>query len=897
MKKILFTSILIIGFSWIGKAQTINIPDANFKAILLSASASNTIATNASHFPIVIDTSGDGEIQLSEALQVHQLRINNANISNLLGIEYFANLANLNCNNNQLTSLALLTTLPNLTSLYCDQNQLTALDISGLSTLTQLSCNNNSITTATLNLNNNLIFLDCSNNPLGALNINSLSNLEVLHCNSNLLSNLDVTSLANLHTLHCKSNSLTTLDVSTLVNLKNLDFSSNTINTIDLSALVSLEYLTCPQNGLTALNVSSSPNLIELNCHINEITSLDLSLSSNLEKLQIHNNLFTAIDFTGLNALEYLSCHYNFFTTLNLSQLNNLQHLAYGNEVLGNIDVQNLTNLKSLFAFFISELPANIGNLQALESLSISMSDINEVDASNLASLNAFNSHSNENLSYVNLKNGNSFAINGISLSGNTNLMFVCVNDTDLSNVYDLNNNGVFHVNSYCSFTPGGNYNTIKGTVLLNCDDEDRTIYTKVTIYDGVEEGTTFTNQNGEYTFFTQAGTYIIIPDIENESFFTLTPPIDAVIFADNNNNEETVNFCVSANGVHPDLEIVIAPIIPARPGFTAEYKIVYRNKGNQVMSQLYGINFFYNQHLMSYVSATQAPSSIVSGGMTWDFANLMPFESRSINVVMQINPPTDVNPVNIDDVLQFTTSIMPMAGDESTIDNLFILNQTVVGSYDPNDITCIQGDVVDPSYIGEYLHYVINFENTGTAEAENVVVKTEVNPNDFDINSLRILESSHNATIRIKNNILEIIFQTIMLETGGHGNVLLKVKSKENLVVNDVVSKNANIYFDYNYPIQTNDANTTFQTLSSSIPIKDLAISVYPNPTSSLLNVKAENRIKSIELYDVQGRIIQVKKSDSNEVLIDVSGYNSGVYFVKVTTDFGSQIKKIVKD
>ena len=230
-------------------------------------------------------------------------------------------------------------------------------------------------------------------------------------------------------------------------------------------------------------------------------------------------------------------------------------------------------------------------------------------------------------------------------------------------------------------------------------------------------------------------------------------------------------------------------------------------------------------------------------------------------------------------------------------LDNNFDFNQTVVGSYDPNDITCIEGDVVAPSYIGEYMHYVINFENTGTAAAENVVVKIEVNPNDFDINSLRILESSHNATISITNNILEIIFQTIMLDTGGHGNVLLKVKSKENLVTNDIVTKSAKIYFDYNFPILTNDANTTFQVLSNSIPTKDVAISLYPNPTSSMVNIKAENTIKSTELYDVQGRLIQINKEDSNEVVLDISTYNSGIYFIKVTTDFGSQIKKLVKD
>ena len=54
---------------------------------------------------------------------------------------------------------------------------------------------------------------------------------------------------------------------------------------------------------------------------------------------------------------------------------------------------------------------------------------------------------------------------------------------------------------------------------------------------------------------------------------------------------------------------------------------------------------------------------------------------------------------------------------------------------------------------------------------------------------------------------------------------------------------------------------------------------------------------MKSIEIYDVQGRVIQVNKTDSKEVVLDVSTYNSGIYFVKVSTDFGSHIEKIVKD
>ena len=444
--------------------------------------------------------------------------------------------------------------------------------------------------------------------------------------------------------------------------------------------------------------------------------------------------------------------------------------------------------------------------------------------------------------------------------------------------------------------------NTISGTVTYDfgndgCDVTDITRFSKVVINDGTESGASFTNQSGQYRFLTQAGNFTLSTEIENPSFFNVTPAQSTVTFPLVDESEEVVNFCVTPNGVHPDLEIVIAPIIPARPGFAAEYKIVYRNKGNQMMSQLYGINFFYNQHLMTFVSATQTPSSIVSGGLSWDYANLMPFESRSINVVMQINAPTDTDPVNIGDVLQFTSSIMPMTGDESTVDNLFQFNQTVVGSFDPNDITCIEGEVVDPSYIGEYLHYVINFENTGTAPAENVVVKLEINPSDFDINSLRILESSHISSIKITNNILEIIFQTIMLETGGHGNVLLKVRSKDNLTINDMVTNNAKIYFDYNFPILTNDANTVFQTLSNAIPVKDVLVKIYPNPTTNVLNIETVSDLKSIELYDVNGRILEINKLNHNRAVFDFSKYKVGLYFVKITTEDGSKIEKIIKE
>lgn len=894
MKNTLYIIFFLFGFCQITNAQIINIPDSNFKGMLLNASPSNSIATDSSHFPIAIDTNGDGEIQVSEALQVHQLRIMEANISDLTGIEYFTNLDNLNCSYNQLTSLGSVTTLPNLTALYCNHNQFTTLDVSGINTLTQLACHNNSITS--LNLNNSLTFLNCSNNPLGTFDFSALTDLVNLQCNSNSLSNLDVTNLINLQILHCKSNSLTSLNVSTLVNLDRLDFSGNSINTIDLSALVNLEYLACSDNGLTSLNISSSPNLIELSCHINEISSLDVSTLTNLERLQINNNLLTTIDLTALNNLEHLICSHNLFSNLDINALTNLEYLNYGNSGLGNIDVQNQVNLKALFTHFITELPTNIENLQNLQSLTISMSETEEIDVSFLSSLTGFNSLNNELLTYVNLKNGNDFTTEGISFSDNPNLEFVCVNDNDLNNVYNLGNeNGDFFVSSYCSFEPGGNYNTITGSVLMDCNQSDITVYTKMTIYDGIENGVSFTDQSGEYKFFTQSGTYILTPDIENPSFFTITPPIDAVIFADNNNNEETVNFCITANGVNPDVEVVLAPLIPARPGFDAKYKIVYRNKGNQTVSG--NINIEFDDTRLDFVSSTPNNDNQSVGVLTYNFTDLNPFETKQVVITLNVNSPMENPAVNIDDILPFIAEITIDQTDVIPDDNIYEFNQVVVGAYDPNDITCIEGDVVEPEYIGEELHYVIRFENTGNYYAENVVVAMEIDTTKYDIDSVRLLNTSHNATSRIKDDILEIFFNQIMLDSGGHGNILLVMGSNNNLQEGDSVQSKADIYFDFNYPIITNDAVTLFQaTMSIEENIRNINLKFYPNPTTDYFNITSEAMIQSVELYDISGRLVRTSIVNGFETQQNVSNLTNGIYLLKIKTQEGEVTGKIVK-
>lgn len=778
MKKI-FSLLLFI--ATIAQSQIVNIPDANFKAKLLSATNIQfglPVATDVNNNPIVVDVNGDNEIQYSEALLVYRLSVRNGNISDLTGVEAFTNLTYLNFDFSPITSF-----------------------------------------------------------------------------------NIDISALTNLQTISAYN---------------------------------------CPQ--LTSLNTNLLPSLLTLQLFSNALNSLDLSQFPNLENLSVNNNQLTNLDLSNVPNLESLSCEENLLGSLDLSLVPNLTSLSYGNNGLLPVNVNDLLSLTGLFFYGGSQINIDVSNLIELQSITLKNTNIIALDLSN--NPNVFGElifEDNPSLQYVNIKNG--LENDYLYFFGNhTSLTFVCADNGQVNSIQSVLPTSVL-CSSYCSFTPGGDYNTITGLVQYDsdqsgCDALDFPAnYTRIDVnLDGVSTNSSvFSNGNGEYNLYTSTtGVFGLVPNVENPSFFNVDPNPAVVNIPVIDDSTTTQNFCITANGVHPDLEIVIAPIIPARPGFDAVYKIVYKNKGNQTVDGY--VNFTYNETLLDLISSSVAPTNAGSGMMNWFMPGLVPFQSGSIIITLNVNSPQETPAVNIGDILTFNAFI-DVTTDDNWNDNNFDFNQTVVGSFDPNDITCIEGDVVAPSYIGEYLHYVINFENTGTAAAENVVVKIEVNPNDFDINTLRILESSHNATIKITNNILEIIFQTIMLDTGGHGNVLLKVKSRENLILNDIVSNNAKIYFDYNFPILTNDANTTFQVLSNSILTKDVAINLYPNPTSSLVNIKAENTIKSTELYDVQGRLIQINKSDSNEVVLDISIYNLGIYFIKVTTDFGSQIKKIVKE
>lgn len=699
--------------------------------------------------------------------------------------------------------------------------------------------------------------------------------------NSNISDLTGIESFVNLTYLSCGNNQLTTLDVSELSELTDLYCMNNMLTSLNVSGLSNLVFFECYDNNLTVLNVSDLTNLGNLNCDNNQLLSLDVSGLSNLSTLECYNNQLVELNITNCSSLSTIFSSNNNITSLDFTGVNP--------EPFADFNFSN-NNISSIFFPNGFEIP----------NLSVGNNQIVDLDLSNITSIGnadfAFNP-----IETLNIKNGINDNFFNLSLDYIT-LQFVCADEFELEDVVNEFIDENIIVSTYCTFEPGGDYNTITGNLTFDsqnngCDSNDDVFpFIKMNINDGVDLRNRFTNYSGEYSFYTLGGTFTVAPNLENTSFFNVTPTDAIINFPNTNNNVETQNFCITANGMHPDIEIAVAPIQPARPGFDAEYLITYKNKGNQTVSG--DVTFEYDDGVLDFVTSTETPTTQTTGILTWDYSDLLPFESRSIYVTLNVNGTMETPAVNIDDYLNFTAIVNPVVGDELPADNTFDYKQIVVGSFDPNDITCLQGDNVDPSYIGDYLHYIINFENTGNAAAENVVVKTEIDPTQFDINSLQLLSSSHNADVRVKNNTIEFIFEGIYLgASGGHGNILLRMQTKEDLQTNDTVSKDAQIFFDYNFPIQTNDANTTFAALSNPDYEIDKSVSLYPNPVKHVLNIKANNVITSVSIYDVQGRLLQIKMNSSIELDLDLSERSSGIYFVKIITDKGIHLEKIVRD
>ena len=205
--------------------------------------------------------------------------------------------------------------------------------------------------------------------------------------------------------------------------------------------------------------------------------------------------------------------------------------------------------------------------------------------------------------------------------------------------------------------------------------------------------------------------------------------------------------------------------------------------------------------------------------------------------------------------------------------------------------------------------------------------------------------------------------------EPGSHGYVQFKIRAKNNIVIGDVLSNTANIYFDFNAPIITNTTNNavilncnslqatlvkigdtlvcnqsgaSYQWINcnsntaitnatnqnftptiggsyavvidygsckdtsaciqfSATGINELnatALTVTPNPFNESVQLKFDRNYNgTINIYNLLGKIIYSKVINQDNLTIATKDWTNGLYIIRLQTQEGVVMKKVVKN
>jgi uncharacterized repeat protein (TIGR01451 family) len=278
-------------------------------------------------------------------------------------------------------------------------------------------------------------------------------------------------------------------------------------------------------------------------------------------------------------------------------------------------------------------------------------------------------------------------------------------------------------------------------------------------------------------------------------------------------------------------------------------------------------------------------PTSVVGNTLTYTFADMSTIHALSdFNIVVQ----TDSNAVlgsSVCVTVQIQTSTPDYNPDNDSLTMCFY----VVNSFDPNEKIVFPKSIY---YDATWLYYTIQFQNTGSDTAYNVVVSDTLSAN-LDVESFQYLASSHSPSVKVKGREAIFTFSHINLldslhnEPKSHGWLQYRIKTKAGLPLHSEIRNTASIYFDLNTPVVTNTTINTLNALGiTDVKKEEPFLHLSPNPTNSILNISTNSLYsKLIAIYDASGRKVSERVFTSS---LDISNLSQGMYLLEVKSDEG---------
>ena len=332
------------------------------------------------------------------------------------------------------------------------------------------------------------------------------------------------------------------------------------------------------------------------------------------------------------------------------------------------------------------------------------------------------------------------------------------------------------------------------------------------------------------------------------------------------------------------DLWTSVTPWIGYFQGTTAYIKLKYGNYG-PLTATSGTLQLTLPAGVSVVTSSINIPGFTISGNtISWNIAATPNFQFTDI---IQVTVPSGLpsgTPHN------FIATITPSSSinDCNQTNNTSNLLQILGSSYDPNDKTVNLPEQISP-VVDDYLTYVIRFQNTGTAPAQNVYIMDTLSPY-IDWSSVQVLETSHPMNLlELNGGILRFDFPQIWLadsttnEPLSHGHVVYRVKENPGNGPGIGIANTASIYFDWNDPVVT---NTTWNVNADLAVIdnQQAQFVVYPNPATNAVTISGQQDITAVQLMDMMGNLVYEMTANSKQLTIVTADLQAGVYILAVT-------------